>query len=105
MTDKEMISLAAAAVGGYIKVEGMGWIEDLGDDQRGKWWNPLGDDGDALRLAIRCELDLVLSMHGAKVSREDGVFAEEYSADAGAAARRAIVRAAAEIGSRNINDR
>ena len=97
MDDIELLELAAKAA----DIEVTSAIVDLWRSK--EWssvWNPLRSSGHALELAIRCELDLVLTMHGTKVAREDGIFADEYSNDAFAAARRAIVRAAAEIGKR-----
>jgi len=53
-------------------------------------WNPLTDDGDAFRLAVKC-----LPFYTLRYSREDW---EKCGEDGYAATRRAIVRAAAEIG-------
>ena len=67
-------------------------------------WNPLEDDGDALRLAVVCELfvdtqyNMGSAVGHASFSCED--FWEGWGDDAFAATRRAIVRAAAEIGKR-----
>ena len=66
----------------------------------GRVWNPLADDGDALRLAVKLRIDVahardyVVSGLGTADSmrRENG--------DDCAATRRAIVRAAAEVGRR-----
>ena len=63
------------------------------------FWNPLTDDGDALRLAVKLELQLDLrhSFHTVRVyGAAEGRIDE--SGDPLAATRRAIVRAAAEIG-------
>lgn len=93
-TDRELLELAAKAAryqyakhGGYIVVDGI-----PGN------WNPLTDDGDALRLAVKLEIDLWfgcggLNAHGLTMDIE-----EDYGRDPHAATRRAIVRAAAEIG-------
>jgi hypothetical protein len=112
MTDRELLELAAKAAG--LKLT---WGEKylVGDDEvdctdlpyivgdireeSPAYWNPLTDDGDALRLAVvlRMQLDILdrsvyaLGMNGAKVSELD-------RADIGSATRRAITRAAAEIG-------
>jgi hypothetical protein len=51
-------------------------------------WNPLTDDGDALRLAVKLDL----SIDDACVIYSDGASDDRY-----AATRRAIVRAAASI--------
>ena len=72
-------------------------------------WNPLTDDGDALRLAVKLEIDLqhnwqsVIGIYTRNDSVKVGipshaeVGGDEYQ-DRLAATRRAIVRAAAEIG-------
>lgn len=65
------------------------------------WWNPLTDDGDALRLAVKLGADIQPKGFGVEVwifeSRvSSGIV--DYSDDPYAATRRAIVRAAAEIG-------
>lgn len=105
MDDKTMLELAARAAG--IKVR---WhpesfygptMERMEGDEGGPPWNPLTDDGDALRLAVKLGIEIRWP-HGAEcVALCNGVFIVEprlpqYSI--GAATRRAIVRAAAEIG-------
>jgi hypothetical protein len=59
------------------------------DNQYGRMWMPLADDGDALRLAVKLDL-----FDAATLTYEP----EEYRTDPYAATRRAITRAAAEIG-------
>lgn len=95
MTDRESLELAAKAAGyeyakhgGYIVVDGI-----PGN------WNPLTDDGDALRLAVKLRV-LVDVNHaaGALVMWHLRSLVEPWGDDPYAAARRAIVRAAAEIG-------
>jgi hypothetical protein len=97
MTDRELLELAAKAAGyqgaeyewgewmeiRYGLKEAL-WVEDIES-----YWNPLVDDGQALRLAVK--LDLFRKALG---SPKPGISHE----DACAAARRAIVRAAADIG-------
>lgn len=62
-------------------------------------WNPLEDDGDALRLAINLNLPIVPHTHG--IGWIDvGYVKELCGADPLAATRRAIVRAAAQLGAR-----
>lgn len=68
-------------------------------------WNPLEDDGDALRLAVKLKL-LVVICGDYVETIWDGCMRVEYGGpiklelgdDPYAATRRAIVRAAAEIG-------
>ncbi|MFM2007587.1 MAG: hypothetical protein RLZZ09_3242 [Pseudomonadota bacterium] len=87
MTDRELLEVAARAAG----------IDLL----RGPYitWNPLTDDGDALRLAV-C-LWITVTQFTKHVRAEvDGQpdLHEPHGPDPYAATRRAIVRAAAEIG-------
>ena len=63
-------------------------------------WNPLTDDGDALRLAVKLRLEFEWWKNGIAVSRDDlppGAI-QHVEDDQYAATRRAIVRAAAAIG-------
>lgn len=102
MTDKELIELAAKAAGIELcknfviagKVAKIKGTEDL--------WAPLTDDGDALRLAVRLGLAIGINnpFHITVVSDLDGNSSEVSHNEGGTAAatRRAIVRAAAEIG-------
>lgn len=101
MTDKELLELAAKAVGieHCANVFGMFFLE-----QEDRYWNPLTDDGDALRLAITLKLNIesyigevVVADAACKLSVEKYENALNYN-DSYAATRRAIVRAAAEIG-------
>lgn len=107
MTDRELLEYAAKAAG--VQYE---WVSDSGvcvgvegNQWNGgpKYWNPLNDDGDALRLAVPLDMEV-------RINRVDGwteiVFGysvpmtarEAHGDDPYAATRRAIVRAAAEIG-------
>lgn len=92
MTDRELLELAAKAAGMKLA-----WPDDGEDDGPyiDVWepWNPLTDDGDALRLAVKlCSQEYI----GEWIDKH--CTASEYNADPYAATRRAIVRAAAEIG-------
>ena len=109
MTDRELTELAAKAAGyefGYIndtpKIK-----EDRDFGSCGTWgcakhqlydWNPLDDDGDALRLAVKLKLDVMCHELGAHVDNELSYHAEISHDDPYTATRRAIVSAAAEIG-------
>ena len=70
MTDKELLELAAKADG--YEAEWAVWSSSRvaefraikptkheGFSIEGKHWNPLADDGDALRLAVRLQLEIV----------------------------------------------
>lgn len=92
MTDKELLELAAKAAGisNFTMCDGVVFIETgtrRGDS--GYYWNPLTNDGDALRLAVKLELWEAV---------RDGYQHLDSDGDPYAATRRAIVRAAAEIG-------
>jgi hypothetical protein len=107
MTDRELLEAAAKAASyldsdtAYGELSG-GWpvlyISGVGV------WDPLGDDGDALRLAVRLDMNVFQSARSAYAlpSDDDGTYEQQvrYS-DAGgdpyAATRRAIVRAAATM--------
>jgi len=113
-TDKELLELAAKAagyVGEWKYLEAFngriaGWYFVLADHSV---FNPLKDDGDALRLAVKLEIDLqhnwgsVIAIYTRNDSVKIGVPShaevggDEYK-DRLVATRRAIVRAAAEIG-------
>jgi hypothetical protein len=98
MTDKELLELAAKAAGYTISE----WSNSYGFccyDKADEFWNPLTDDGDALRLAVK--LDVLVHVFDKYTVATDGRYAdifEMHHGDKYAATRRAIVRAAAEIG-------
>lgn len=103
--DRELLELAAKAVGlciyDYDKSNHQCWLMPYGQVA----WNPLADDGDALRLAVKLRLGIehveqALVKGCAAVIGKDGryILGEKHEADPYAATRRAIVRAAAEIG-------
>jgi hypothetical protein len=129
MTDREMLELAAKAAGIWVGdddfadpidrkyVDSMGlWVHVGNLEDMGQWWNPLTDDGDALRLAVKLDIDISFyTDREAKTYAQtkhllgygtDGYAsyqAHEYHMELHAndplvATRRAIVRAAAEIG-------
>ena len=105
-TDRELLELAAKAAGYWIKSwwerhPGEWWVELLvarvpGDPPT--VWNPLRDDGDALRLAVK--LRLIVCAHAGEswAQQLDLTIKQPSGDDPYAATRRAIVRAAAEIG-------
>jgi hypothetical protein len=113
-TDRELLELAAKAAGFHLEylcdmphmiVEEWSGDPSQHPEQRAIEWNPLTDDGDALRLAVR--LGIVVSgydcsaISGVRLNQghQDWVYGdpdEELGDEA--ATRRAIVRAAAAIG-------
>ena len=99
MTDRELLELAAKAAGMTL----LGSADEKGVYPSGMCgaWNPLTDDGDALRLAVKLGMLLKVQEYGASVrvgvSRWWGMEAHLHGGIE-AATRRAITRAAAEIG-------
>ena len=95
-TDRELLELAATAAGYEVLGLSSKWIcqgvtdhallirNDRGGDSV---FDPLTDDGDAIRLAIKLGLLMLKSVI-------------EAAAHGGAAFRRAVVRAAANVGAR-----
>jgi hypothetical protein len=105
LTDRELLELAAKAAG--YTCDFLAWGSGVVNvyDAAGKHavWNPLTDDGDALRLAVKLGLSVKNSDIRASVQavgHDDGWIAtsEPHGSDPYAATRRAIVRAAATIG-------
>jgi len=120
MTDSELLVYAAKAAG--LKITSILTNEDgfayaclredfIGDGtQIEVEFNPLINDGDALRLAVRLNLHVCIEAEGAGVIKiewdfDEGGFARQsieemapVGGDDYTATRRAIVRAAAEIG-------
>lgn len=106
MNDRELLELAARAAGvkarwfrvnqwrqvdGYKMQTGQ---EDVFGTHHSKPWNPLTDDGDALRLAV--STDLHKRLH--EILTGPAYRADALSYGEQCATRRAITRAAAEIG-------
>jgi hypothetical protein len=102
-TDRELLELAAKAAGYQLHVWGTKGAENVAriDLPNNPRWNPLTDDGDALRLAVKLEI-LVLTARGFAVANatDAGGTCERILSDSDpyAATRRAIVCAAAAIG-------
>jgi hypothetical protein len=110
VSDRELLELAAKAAGIRINY----WVYDDLDSspavlETGEIWNPRDDDGDALRLAVKCEMSLdlfddlirvgyTLPDESLRPADRTADVVESPKADPCAATRRAIVRAAAEIG-------
>ena len=113
MDDRTMLKLAAKAAGiewipenteKGIELEpvfGL-WLKIHGEPYEGqrRRWNPLANDGDALRLAVKLKLCFGPNFDGdlAVCFGDNGRnITEAFGADHYAATRRAITRAAAEI--------
>ena len=114
--DRELLEMAAKAAGYDVKwnewvISRDGAFKSIQHEKRkgmmisGKVWNPLVDDGDALRLAVKLGIRIsqqlsycaTFCQHGNK-STLGMTWTEQYGADPNAATRRAIVRAAAAMG-------
>jgi hypothetical protein len=111
MTDRELLEAAAKAAGYAVR-----WVEAVtsmnyqgfkmkagkmhaGGFPLERAWNPLTDDGDALRLAVALELN-VFHAAGKAYACDSEAETEHFVShekDAAAATRRAIVRAAAAL--------
>ena len=100
MNDRELLEMAARAAG-ITGITRDGGIELSKDHAKPPYdwrmWNPLSDDGDALRLAVALRMDIRIYGTDVRVFC-CGVTVLEGPPDFYAATRRAIVRAAAEIG-------
>ena len=113
MTDRELLELAAKAAG-YTTIQYQNLKDSSLDIRYGideaiwngeDYWNPLENDGTALRLAVK--LGLFVDIYDAEVlagwvvdndSSSMETLNQPKGNDPYAATRRAIVRAAAEIG-------
>lgn len=102
-TDKYLIDMAAKAA----QLPECGWMGPAFmyvKDNTFTDWSPLKDDGDALRLAVKLNLQInptVQTDFGpASVAYDGGVGISrvQHGGDGSMATREAIVRAAAEIG-------
>ncbi len=93
-TDRERLELAAKAAG-YREA---GINKAYTDGLLGNW-NPLADDGDALRLAVNLRILVDVTAHSTFAIVNGNVSErEKHNDDPYAATRRAITRAAAAIG-------
>lgn len=104
MADREMLEMAAKAAGMGYGAEnfaapgevdsGWGMFKGIGT-----YWNPLTDDGDALRLAVKLKMSVHIDDNLTDVvGPNDETTAVAHLSNPFAATRRAIVHAAAEMG-------
>jgi len=67
--DEKLLMLAAKAEGREPPIDANGvWSAWVGSPESGHWWNPLEDDGDALRLAMKLRMTVEQSMFEIKSS-------------------------------------
>lgn len=125
-TDRELLSLAAKAAGIDVYESNDGTIQDrpvlvfsagggMGTMPYEERWNPIADDAQALRLAVKLRIDLDLwirtdwvtawnhmsggiSLTEMPCAKVVAHHSEPKGDDEYGATRRAVVRAAAEIG-------
>ena len=96
MNDRELLERAAKAAGLTIHAKHQASRDAIGAGDVGLWisrkstcWNPLIDDGDALRLAVKLNLwEQVMFGRRTEIAPDGDIYA---------ATRRAIVRAAAAL--------
>lgn len=116
MNDRELLELAAKAAGMDIYESTDGTLQNrpvwvfsagggMGTMPYEVRWNPLNDDAQALRLAVKLGMDIDSAYDAVEVKqysfdKEKFIVSvlEDNRNDPYAATRRAIVRAAAEIG-------
>jgi hypothetical protein len=98
MTDRELLELAAKAA----ELPECGWMGPAFmyvKDNTFTEWDPLTDDGDALRLAVKLRMHVSIFADAIGIGTPGGGYTEtKWVDDANVATRRAITRAAAEIG-------
>lgn len=105
--DKELLELAAKAINGKIE-----WYCRGANNPKGipnvpilngcDEWNPLNDDGQSLRLAVKLGFGISIPLTNKRTDvvcfMDSSIRAVEAHGDPCTATRRAIVKAAAEIG-------
>jgi hypothetical protein len=116
VTDRELLELAALAAGINIYAYENGVIPILNEGELETRWNPLTDDGDALRLAVKLRLSVQINDASIVIGFNqdadgntrsplyeypEGEYDSEFEIrhiNHDKATRLAIVRAAAEVG-------
>lgn len=103
MTDKELLEMAAMAVGISLEWDGpeCHWVPMFYHGKTYHEWNPLENDADAFRLMV--DLGMLVDVDEELKETQivgvvDDVVIVSHGEDKHAATRRAIVLAAAEIG-------
>ena len=107
-TDRELLEGGAQAAGYKVHAAHQAMRDACGAGDAGLWlvdvatcWNPLIDDGDALRLAVKLRMAMDIGEYGLVAFCGQGlareVKNEDIDGDPYAATRRAIVRASAAM--------
>jgi hypothetical protein len=101
MEDRELLDLAAKAAG----IDLVGFSDDgMAERADGGWWNPLEDDGDALRLAMKLGIciQFIPECDTACAYQERSTTGEPFNVHVAGLGdietRRVVTQAAAEIG-------
>lgn len=113
MTDRELLELAAKAYGFGDQEGNFIWTESeyprgsktngalwnyMGWCDTAQLWNPLTEDGDALRLAVKLHMQVSVTTESCRAETLPCLGARVNDSDENLATRRAIVMAAAAIG-------
>jgi hypothetical protein len=108
MTDQDLLELAAKAAGlTNVEFHDIGVTCGMWNSSMTDYWNPLKNDSDALRLAVKLGMEVYVDNHpdGCECTEvrsitfpKSGRVIVNHEDDAHSATRRAIVIAAAEIG-------
>lgn len=94
MEDQELLELAAKASGNTVYSQAGLGVKSV------QHWNPLGDDGDAFRLALKLQIKIeyVPEMDSVMCSLPGSMGATSVAAIGDVELRYAIVKAAAQLG-------
>lgn len=113
MTDREMLELAAKAYGFGDPEGNFIWTESeyprgsktngalwnyIGWCDTAQLWNPLTDDGDALRLAVKLHMQVSVTTESCRAETLPCLGVRVNDSDENLATRRAVVMAAAAVG-------
>lgn len=115
MTERELLELAAKAAGIRLEWDGPPdkWQPMYYKGKTYHSWDPLNDDGDALRLAVKLGIEITIGhWENRTIAASQNTFMQQFGLEwpqtvrvheslletPEAATRRAIVRCAAEIG-------
>ncbi len=113
MTDRELLELAAKAAG--LQLCGYSLVGENEDDEEcevleaafvklsqqqeiATMWNPLTDDGDALRLAVKLHMQVSVTTESCRAETLPCLGVRVNDSDENLATRRAVVMAAAAVG-------